>query len=86
MTNEEKIIDIIDKHFGYHITEGSDEWYTRNYQNRFSDLQEMAAWKQEQMIEKSRIWFENVLPEILLNHKPIGINDIFENFKKEIEE
>lgn len=48
MTSEEKIIEILDKHFGYHVTQGSDEWYTRNYQNRFADLQEMAEWKDEQ--------------------------------------
>ena len=52
MTNEDKIREILDKHFGHHVKEGSDEWYTRNYQNRFSDLQEMAAWKQEDMIGK----------------------------------
>jgi hypothetical protein len=27
MTNEEKVIQILDKHYGYHVNQGSDMWY-----------------------------------------------------------
>jgi hypothetical protein len=54
MTQEEKIREILDRHFGHHVVEGSDEWYTRNYQNRFLDLQVIAEWKDEQFAKERK--------------------------------
>jgi hypothetical protein len=51
MTNEEKVIQILDKHYGYHVNQGSDMWYTGNYQDMFAHLIEMAEWKDKQFKE-----------------------------------
>lgn len=50
MTNEEKIRDILNRKYGYKI-EGNDPiFWTRQYQYEFARLQEMAEWKETQML------------------------------------
>lgn len=79
--DEDKVKEILNKHFGHPVKEGSDEWYTLNYQNRFRDLQEMASWKEQQMIKKAVKYLDNML---ILDD---GNTDVFiEDFKKYMEE
>lgn len=45
MKNEEKARDILDRHYGYKVMAGTDLWFTKQYQDRFAHLLEMAEWK-----------------------------------------
>lgn len=88
MTQEEKIREILDRHFGHHVTEGSDEWYTRNYQNRFLDLQVMAEWKEQQMLDKAVNYIYNhahvtTFGDIRL--EKCSVTQFIEDFKKAME-
>ena len=48
----------------------------------FNAALEMAEWKEQQMLEKAKNWFETRFPEILDKHNPISIDGIFEDFAK----
>lgn len=61
MTDNEKIRDILNRHYGHEVMAGSDLWFTKQYQDRFAHLLEMADWKKEQMIDKACEWWENEL-------------------------
>lgn len=54
MTDNEKIRDIINRHYGHEVMAGSDLWFTKQYQDRFAHLLEMAEWKNKQFQEEKK--------------------------------
>lgn len=89
MTKEEKIIEILDKHYGYHVNQGSDVWFTNGYQDRFAHLLEMAEWKEQQMIEKSCEWLQKHAEEFMpasYSLQKYQTNRLLYYFKKEMKE
>lgn len=90
MKTEEKIRDILNRHYGHEVMAGSDLWFTKQYQDRYAHLLEMAEWKEKQMIEKACKW----LKDDMLNQNAFQgrlerlkiIDGIIERFKKAMEE
>lgn len=88
MTVEEKIRDILNRHYGYEVMAGTDLWFTKQYQDRFAHLLEMAEWKDEQLINKACEW----LTDALMSDEggfPItysGIKEFISDFKQAMKE
>lgn len=79
MTNEEKIRDILNRKYGYEIKGNDSIFWTRQYQSEFARLQEMAEWKEKQMIaiftEEMKKQLKDFISYAILNNE-IQINNI----------
>lgn len=94
MTDNEKIRDILNRHYGHEVMAGSDLWFTKQYQDRFAHLFEMAKWKENQMIKKAIEWLkENTSSYMSIYWEQGGyatqeydIDKMINDFKKSMEE
>lgn len=88
MTDNEKIRDILNRHYRHEVMAGSDLWFTKQYQDRFAHLLEIAEWKEQQMIDKACEWLKDTLMSdeggfpIISN----GVKEFIKDFKKAMEE
>lgn len=80
MTDNEKIRDILNRHYGHEVMAGSDLWFTKQYQDRFAHLLEMAEWKEQEMIKKACEWLES--KSCFGYIEDVKADEFIEDFKK----
>lgn len=68
---EEEIKETLNRKYGCKVTEGSDIWFTRQYQENFEMLSHIANWQKEKDINKACELVVNCIEDFMLRRMEI---------------